>query len=284
MKSVQDSAYVPANAVDVSHADYLGSVPEKYDRYLGPLLFEPYAADLADRLAALQPSRVLEIACGTGIVTRRMRDALPGGAEILASDLNAAMIGVATRKFQAGENVAFAVADATRLPMTAATFDAVICQFGVMFFSDKVAAFAECARVLRPGGHLLFSVWDSLQHNELPRLADEAARAHFPDDPPTFFSTPFGYHDKPLIAESLAQAGLQLIAVVELTKPSESPAAMDAAMGFIEGTPVSGEISQRDPRALELVRDALSLRYQERFGMGPVRAPMRAVIFDAAKP
>lgn len=248
------------------------------------MLFEPYAADLAGRLARSAPSRVLETACGTGILTRRVRDALAGTVDIIASDLNAAMIDIASRKFHAGENVAFAAADATRLPMPDSSFDAIVCQFGVMFFPDKGAAFREAARVLRPGGRLLFSVWDSLEHNDLARIADEAARAHFPGDPPTFFSTPYGCHDRRSIAALLAQAGFQPVEVFVVTKDSDSPTSLDAATGWIEGTPVSGEITSRDPSALPLIRDRLAALYAERYGPGSVRASMRAIIFDAAKP
>jgi ubiquinone/menaquinone biosynthesis C-methylase UbiE len=267
-----------------SHGEFLGAVPDKYDRYLGPMLFDPYASDVVERLAPLQPSSVLEIACGTGIVTRRMRDVLPDGVAIVASDLNAAMVEVAARKFRPGENVTFTVADATRLPPADSSFDAVVCQFGVMFFPDKYAAFRECARVLQPGGHVLFNVWESLEFNELPRLADDTVRAHFPDDPPTFYSTPFGFHDRQLITNLVTDAGLRVVGVFEVTRTSESPTPLDVAMGLIEGSPVSAEISRRDPEAVTLIRDRLAARYEVLFGVGPVRASMRAIVFHVTKP
>jgi ubiquinone/menaquinone biosynthesis C-methylase UbiE len=148
---------------------YVGSIPHHYDQNLGPLLFTDYAADLACRIATLNPRRVLETAAGTGIVTRALRDALPANAKLTATDLNAPMLDIAATKFHPSEAVDFRTADATALPFADASFDAIVCQFGVMFFPDKDKSYREAFRVLATGGHYVFSIWDSHYHNPIGR-------------------------------------------------------------------------------------------------------------------
>ena len=166
---------------------FAGSIPALYDRYLGPLIFAEYAADLAKRAAALQPARVLETAAGTGIVTRAMVRAVPAGVEIIATDLNQAMLDFAAAQPGAAR-VTWRQADAQRLPFEDSSFDAVLCQFGAMFFPDRGVAYREARRVLRPGGHFLFNVWDRIEENEFTYLLTEAVAALFPDDPPRFLN------------------------------------------------------------------------------------------------
>lgn len=155
--------------MSTSHAQFTGSIPAYYDNHLGPMLFEPYARDMADRIGALNASNVLELACGTGILTRRLLDILPRHSNLLATDLNEAMIDYARPKFTNDSNVKLEVMDATGLTLPSDAFDAVVCQFGWMFFPDKLAAARESHRVLRPEGHLLFSVWDSFVANPICR-------------------------------------------------------------------------------------------------------------------
>src|SRR5450432_1263357 len=166
---------------------FAGSIPELYDSHLVPLIFEPYAVDLATRVAALEPSRVLETAAGTGVVTRAMARALPAVVDLIATDLNQPMLdraaGVGTQR-----PVQWKQADATRLPFADASFDVVACQFGVMFFPDKVGAFSEARRVLRRGGVLMFSVWDRIEENEFAHTVTTALAALFPADPPLFMA------------------------------------------------------------------------------------------------
>jgi len=175
-------------------AGFVGGIPDHYDRGLGPMIFADYAADIARRVVASGPSRVLETASGTGIVTRRLRDCLRPGARLTATDLNPPMLAVARGKFRPGEQVEFRPADATALPFPDGAFDAVACQFGVMFFPDKDRSYREARRVLAPGGRYVFSVWDSHRHNPFGRIADEIARGFFPADPPPFYRVPFGHH------------------------------------------------------------------------------------------
>jgi ubiquinone/menaquinone biosynthesis C-methylase UbiE len=142
-------------------SEFVGSIPENYDSGLGPRIFFDYADDLATRVAKLKPRSVLELAAGTGIVTRRLRDALPDHCQLLASDLNAPMLEIAQKKFDSEESVLFETADATKLQFDDELFDTVTCQFGVMFFPDKEQSYSEVFRVLKPEGHYVFNVWGS---------------------------------------------------------------------------------------------------------------------------
>src|SRR5260221_7480442 len=186
---------------------FAGSIPTLYDTHLVPLIFEPYAADLARRLSSRRLSRVLEVAAGTGVVTRSMVSALPETVSIVATDLNQAMLdraaAVGTKRA-----VEWRQADAMRLPFPDGTFDAVVCQFGVMFLPDKPAAFSEARRVLRPGGVFIFNVWDRIKENEFADTVTTALESLFPKDPPRFLvRTPHGYHDRPTIERDLANGG-----------------------------------------------------------------------------
>jgi ubiquinone/menaquinone biosynthesis C-methylase UbiE len=172
---------------------FSGSIPEHYDSGLGPLVFIDYADDIARRAAALKPARVLETAAGTGIVSRRLRDRLPAATRLTSTDLIPGMLEVAKAKFKPTEQVEFQPVDATALPFGDASFDVVVCQFGVRFYPDKEKSYREVHRVLAPGGHYLFNVWDAHRYNPLGRIAHETAGRFFPDDPPQFQSIPFSY-------------------------------------------------------------------------------------------
>jgi SAM-dependent methyltransferase len=171
-----------------SAASFVGEIPEEYDRGLGPIIFADFAIDMARRVAAAGPMRVLETAAGTGIVTRLLRDLLPAEVHLTATDLNAPMLAIASGKFRPEERVEFRTADATALPFPDGAFDAVACQFGVMFFPDKDASFREARRILAPGGRYVFSVWDAHQRNSFGRIAHEVAASFFPADPPGFYA------------------------------------------------------------------------------------------------
>ncbi|HEV2720611.1 MAG TPA: methyltransferase domain-containing protein, partial [Thermoanaerobaculia bacterium] len=201
---------------------FVGGVPEKYDRYMVPIFFDGYAEDLVARLPARSGLRVLELACGTGSVTRRLR-----GLRVLATDLNQSMLDRAAAKL---DGVEFRQADATRLPFDDASFDAVLCQFGVMFFPDKMAAFREAHRVLTPGGMFLFNVWDALDRNELTKVAADAIAGCFPNEPTDFYDTPFGFHDGDEIGRLLAAAGFRDAQIETVAKPTGETTAGDAAV------------------------------------------------------
>ncbi|HMG46630.1 MAG TPA: methyltransferase domain-containing protein [Allosphingosinicella sp.] len=254
---------------------FAGSIPALYDRLLGPLLFEPYARDLAERAGAFGPRRILETAAGTGIVTAALLREAPQ-AEIVATDLNQAMLDVAAGKIGPGR-VEFRAADAQSLPFADASFDFVVCQFGVMFFPDRVAAYREARRVLKPGGRFLFNAWDRIDRNPVSAAAAGAVAALFSGDPPSFFErVPFSYHDRVRIEADLRAAGFTDI-VAETVATTSRVVARDAATGLCEGTPLRAEIEERGRLEAAVAAAAAALAP---FDGGD--APMSAHVLSAA--
>ena len=256
---------------------FTGSIPALYESHLVPLLFEPYAADLANRIASRSVARVLELAAGTGVVTRRLAAVLPERVSIVATDLNRPMVDQAVA-IGTARPVEWRQADAMELPFPDGLFDAVLCQFGVMFVPDRPKAFSEARRVLRPGGVFIFNVWDRIEENEIADTVMTALESLFPADPPRFLTrTPYGYHDRPTIERDLAAGGFTASAVIS-TVPARSRAASSRipAVGFCQGTPLRAEIEARDAsrlgEATDLVADALT----RRFGPGALDAKIQA--------
>ena len=263
---------------------FAGSIPRLYDEYLVPLIFEPYADDLATRVAARRPRRVLEIAAGTGVVTRRLAAALGEGAEIVATDLNPGMLEQA-RAVGCVRPVEWQVADAMQLQFEDGGFDAVVCQFGVMFFPDKARAFAEARRVLRPGGAFLFNVWDRIEDNE---FADEVTRALatlFPTDPPRFMArTPHGYGEPSAIAADLAGGGFAAAPdIVTETRRSRAPSPRHVAIAFCQGTPLRSEIEARAKGRLGEATEFATEAIARRFGKGAVDGKMQAHVVSVER-
>ena len=264
-------------------ARFAGCIPAHYDRDLGPHLFIDYAADLARRAAAGKPRRVLELAAGTGIVTRLLRDALPSAAALIASDLNPPMLEIARQKFAGGENIEFRPADATALPFQDQEFDTVVCQFGVMFFPDKAKAYREVHRVLMRGGTYNFNVWDSFAFNPFARITQETVGCFFQDDAPVFYTVPFGYHRIDDIKASLVEAGFEDIAAHVLKIDKSIPKARQFAEGLILGNPIVEEIQARGTIDLEAIVAALTAALQGAFGADPGCMPLQAIVFRACK-
>ena len=263
------------------HAQFAGSIPAAYDRYLGPVLFQTYAEDLAERLQLPENGSVLELACGTGIVTRELRSRLPATVNLIATDLNEPMFQHAAAKFAEGEAVEWRQADACSLPFGDGIFDAVVCQFGIMFVPDKALAAREARRVLKPGGVFLFNVWDAIEHNELCRIAHETIAGYFDKDPPTFYQVPFGYHDRDEIRRVLAEAGFHDVRIDVVEKVSGASRAEDTATGLVQGNPVSVAIAERDPSLFPVITNAIAAELKGRFGEGDIRAPLRAIVVQA---
>ena len=259
-------------------ANFVGSIPEYYDHNLGPRLFFDYADDLAARVCAQAPDSVLELAAGTGILTRRLRNVLPEHCSLLATDLNPPMLETAKQKFEDEEAVCFEAADATQLPFEDNNFDIVVCQFGVMFFPDKDASYREVLRVLKPGGQYLISVWGSWEHNPFARIAHEVVAEFFPGNPPGFYKVPFGYHDINLIRHDLAAAGFGDVTAETVNISSEIPSAGDFARGLVYGNPLVEEILARegDP---QLVCSAIEKAIFSKLGSS---MPLEAVIIRAS--
>ena len=264
-------------------ASFVGNIPEHYDRHLGPLLFVDYAADIARRAAACSPARVLETAAGTGIVTRRLRDVLSLGARLTATDLNPPMLEVARTKFRSDEQVDFQPADATSLPFPDGSFEAVVCQFGVMFFPEKDKSYREIHRVLAPGGRYLFSVWDAHRYNPFGRIAHEVPGGFFPANPPQFYKVPFSYHQIDPIKESLIDAAFTDIKVDVLMLKKEIPDAALLARGLVYGNPLIDQIRARGGVDPDRVVDALAQALRVEFGADPGRMTLQAIVFSARK-
>jgi ubiquinone/menaquinone biosynthesis C-methylase UbiE len=269
----------------VSETDrvFTGEIPVFYDRYLGPLIFVDYAEDLGRRAAALRPARVLETAAGTGIVTRALARILGPEAEITATDLNQAMLDFAAAQ-PGSERVTWRQADAQRLPFDDGSFDALLCQFGVMFFPDRLAGYREAKRVLKSGGQFLFSVWDRIEENEISQTVTEAIAALFPEDPPQFLArTPHGYHDVAVIERELSAAGFTRIAIDTVAYRSRAASPREPALGLCCGSPLRAEIEARAADRLEKAIDAATAAIAARFGTGAVDGKIQAHIVTASR-
>lgn len=263
---------------------FADSIANEYEALLVPLIFDPYAEDLANRVASFAPQRVLEIACGTGALTRAMASTLPETVPIVATDLNHAMIETAM-SMSISRPVEWKHADAMKLPFDDESFDAIVCQFGVMFFPDKGEAFSELRRVLQPGGALMFSVWDRIDENEFAEAVNDAVAACFPDDPPRFLTrTPYGYHDFVTIQSALFKGGLdgQCDIATERLR-SRASSADDVANAFCQGTPLRNEILERDAARFNEVTDAVAAEVLSRFGQGAIEARMQAHVFSVMR-
>lgn len=264
-----------------SDVAFTGSVPDTYERILGPMLFEPYARDLAHRVRSRPPKNILETAAGTGQVTRLLVDAAPG-ARIVATDFSAAMLA----RGAAGvthSRLRWEAADMLALPFADGEFDLVVCQFGVMFVPDQTAAFREALRVLAPGGRFLFNVWASVETNEVAKIVAGVVKNAL-GVPQTFMErTPHGHGDPAAIESKLRSAGFRRISVESVRLRSLSPSAHDAALGMVQGTPTQAEIVAQAPERLAEISAAVERALARRFGDGPIDAGMHAFVFEAAR-
>lgn len=256
---------------------FTGAIPEIYDKLLVPLIFAPYATDLARRVASRGADNVLELAAGTGVVTRAMATALPPAARITATDLNQPMIDHA-RGVGTARAVEWRQADAMRLPFPDASFDAVVCQFGVMFFPQKSVAFSEARRVLRPGGAFLFNAWDRIEENEFADVVTRTLESLFPEDPPVFMRrTPHGYFDTEAIREDLEKGGFRKPARIEtISARSKADSARTAAIAYCQGTPLRNEIVAHGEARLAEATDVAAKALARQFGDAAVEGKIQA--------
>lgn len=261
---------------------FAGSIPENYDRYMVPLIFESYARDLAQRAAARSPGAVLEIAAGSGVVTRALAPRLLPDASYVVTDLNQPMLDYAATRQAADSRIRWRQADAQALPFEDDAFDLVCCQFGVMFFPDRGAGYREAKRVLKSGGCFLFSVWDRIEENVFANDVTDALAEIFPGDPPRFLArTPHGYHDPALIRRELEQAGFSSVAIETKAELSRASSPRHAAVAFCQGTPLRNEIEARDAGKLEMATEHAASRIANRHGSGEVAAKIQAHIVSA---
>lgn len=264
--------------------DFSGSIPDIYNSHLVPILFEGYAADIASRVAGTDPQTVLEIAAGTGVVTRALAPLLGPRSRYVVTDLNAAMLERA-RPHHADERLEWREANALSLPFEDDSFDVVFCQFGVMFFPDRVKGFSEACRVLRPGGHFIFNSWGALEKNDFSKTAVEALIALYPENPPLFLArTPFGYTDAEQIKADLSVAGFVSASLEEVEIQSRAETADHFAFGQLCGSPLRLEVEDRGEPPLEQVRKAIDDALVARFGRGPITGSMMALVVEATAP
>jgi ubiquinone/menaquinone biosynthesis C-methylase UbiE len=264
--------------------EFAGSIPDIYDRYFVPLIFDAYAQDLAGRAAKTGARQVLETAAGTGVFTRAVASRLPADARIVATDLNQPMLDRAKARQSLDGRIEWKLADALALPFEDRTFDVVACQFGAMFFPDKVQGYKEAHRVLKPGGCFLFNVWDRISANEFADGVTEALANLFPDDPPRFMArTPHGYHDVSRIRAELAAAGFADISIDAVDARSKAASARDVAIAYCQGSPLRNEIEARGASRLEEATECAAEALARRFGHGAIDGRIRAFVIAAIR-
>jgi ubiquinone/menaquinone biosynthesis C-methylase UbiE len=266
---------------DAQHAQFTGSIPATYDRYLVPVLFDPFARDLVRRLPAHDGVRVLETACGTGALTRRMLERLPASATLVATDLNPAMLDHARVSLPADQRLEFRSADAQGLPFPAASFDVAVNQFGMMFLPDKPLALREAHRVLAPGGRLLYSTWGPFANNAFARIIDGLLQTLFPADPPTFYRIPFSDPDPVELASRTRSAGFRDVNVENVSFESTSDSAEHFATGLVRGNPVAIVITERATFTHEQVESRLAEALRRELGDRPLRTYLQSWLVTA---
>lgn len=263
---------------------FAGAIPQLYDTWMVPMVFEAYASDVAALVAGFAPAAVLETAAGSGVVTRALAPLLGAGARYVVSDLHQAMLDFAASRQGADGRIVWQQADALDLPFDDAAFDVVLCQFGAMFFPDRVAGFAQAHRVLRPGGRFVLSVWDRIEENAFADAVTQGVATVFPDDPPRFLArTPHGYHDLVQIREDLQRAGFADTVAQTHMKQSHARSAREAAIAYCQGTPLRSEIEARDALGLQRATDSAEQAIAARCGPGPVRGKIQAHVIVARR-
>ena len=263
-----------------ANARFLGTIPELYDRHLGPVVFEPNAADLVRRIPAAPAGALLEVACGTGILTRELRARLLRSVQLVATDLNQPMIDYARSKLDALDSIEWRQADAAALPFPPAAFAVLACQFGLMFVPDKDAAFREARRVLTKGGLFVFSVWDRIERNPFGRIAHESIGSFFSADAPNFYQVPFGLHDPDVLRGLLNASDFGRVELETVSLEARSPTARSLALGLVKGNPVSIAIQERGV-ALDPIVDRLEAALVRAGGDQPFRSTMQALVVTA---
>ncbi len=271
----------PTKSTGTSDSLFTDDVARFYEATLVPLIFEPYAEDLAARAVALEPNNVLEVACGTGVVTRALAATLPESCEIIATDLNNTMVAHA-ELVGAVRTVSWRQADVMALPYDDESFDVVVCQFGVMFFPDRVAAYREVRRVLRTGGTFLFNIWNDIEHNEFAAVVTDAVGTLYPKDPPVFLArTPHGHGCPTEIEADASAAGFKKCELFQLDNISVASTPDVPAIAYCQGTPLRNEIEAREPGGLQRATEAATEAIRARYGPGPVEGRISAVVVSA---
>ena len=263
---------------------FAGSIPDIYDEFLVPLIFEFYAEDLARRVADLGPNRVLETAAGSGVVTRALAPLLREKTRIVVTDLNQPMLDRAASRQPDDDRVTWQQADALDLPFDNSCFDVVCCQFGVMFFPDRVAGYRAARRVLRDGGHFIFNTWDRIEENEFARSVTDTVSRLFPDTPPRFLArTPHGYHDVARIDADLRRAGFRTVEIHTIATESRAESPEIPAKAYCQGTPLRNELEAREGASVEEITEVASRDIAAAFGAGPVSGKIQGHVVVAGR-
>lgn len=261
-------------------ATFGGSMPGYYDGIMAAGQFDTFAQDLVDRVSAKPAGGVLELACGTGVATRRLRERLHKDARLVASDLSEAMLGFAQRKLAALPGIEWRRADAGALPFGDGEFGALVCAFGVMFVPDKKRLFAELRRVLKPGGELVFNVWDGIDANPHSRATNEVFMSLFPGDPEMRFDLPFAFNDQPLLRSLLAGAGFAAVRIEPVTREVRFRSARELAIGQLRGTP-RGTLLEKRGLDIEAIIEKCAAALARVGGAEPYRGSARALAIEA---
>lgn len=267
---------------DQKNVSFAGSIPENYDGGMGDMFFEPYAKEMVKRVVILQPGQLLEIACGTGRLTKYLSQQLPE-ALITATDLTPSMLEFAKKKFPAFKNVTWEIADGLSLPFKNASFDCVVVQFGVMFYPDKLQGLKEAFRVLKNGGNFVFATWNSLEKNPISNMANEVVKGFFPDDPPKFFHIPFSYYNESIIRKELSDAGFKNVEIETIALTGHNITAENAARGLLEGSPIINFINENAPDKLPEIKQKFVERIISDYGKEKLSIPLNALIVKAQK-
>lgn len=253
-----------------------------YDHFLGPLFFEPYAIEIAKRIDPAPVSIALEIASGTGRVTRHIRERLAASAKLIASDISEEMLAEAKKKLN-HHDIIWQNIDAQQLPIFDNCIDLVVCCFGYMFVPDKEKAFAEAYRVLKPGGVLLIATWDKLEHNAASFTSRQIAEKYLKGPLPESYNQAVSMNDETVIRQLLENAGFSKIIIEKVAQSLVCATAKQAATGLVDGGFVFKEIRQHNPEWIDEIKINLEKELSENFGASPMIAPMSAVISQAWK-
>jgi len=262
--------------------DFSGSIPKHYDQFSGPMFFEPYATEVSNRIDPCSVSLALELASGTGRVTRHLRNVLPKSAKLIASDISTDMLDVAKEKLK-DENIEWQIIDAQQLPFQDNSVDLIVCCFGYMFVPNRSKAFAEAFRVLRPRQPLLFTTWDRLESIGASLVYRKIAKGYLTDPLPESYNLPFSMYDEMEINEQLQNIGFSKTSVETVSKLAVSPTAKDAAEGLVQGGAIYNEIMKRNPVWIEEIKTSVEKELSDKYGSAPMVAPMSAVISQAWK-
>lgn len=262
------------------NSTFTAVIAENYEKYFSPMFFAAPAIDITARLSVTN-GKILELACGTGQVTRVIRHKNPD-ADIIATDLNPDMISVA-EKISGDKNIKWQVMDAQEIQFADNSFDVVICQFGIMFFPDKQKAINQAYRVLKPGGKFILSTWDKIETQHVTLIANDIIKSFFPNDPPMFFNVPFSMSDPGVMESLMKNAGFRDVSVDNVRLEGESPSAHEAATGFTMGNPMYLAICERDESLLPEIQDAVTKKFTEEFGSGKLIVPISLFVFQGVK-